>query len=62
MIAQIAPPKCKLPLQFEVKRLIILNLVYYHQNQHYGNIYVNITESLRPLPLTPSRASMAILQ
>ena len=26
---------------FELKRLIILNLVCYHQNQYYGNIYVN---------------------
>ena len=41
MIAQIAPPKCKLSLQFELKRFIILNLVCYHQNQHYRNIYVN---------------------
>ena len=27
MITQIAPPKCKLPLQFKIKKLIILNLV-----------------------------------
>ena len=35
--------------KFEFKRLIILNFICYHQNQHYDNIYVNTTHKQNKL-------------